>query len=190
MEEHFVLRVPPALAERLNKVLCEDPSAGSDAEIDLAFEGDGRTGHFTMGGQTYPAALLDLPCVVESWKTYDYNSLVKAADIGQMVLVREPGEAAPEAHEQRHGLTPPMRDARRRRFRRDPDVNPSLVEAVERDLQSIMAGGTAKDQEEEAEDDEHTHVAAAAAEDQDAGDGKKQKKKKGEGRKSPGGAPK
>lgn len=45
---------------------------------------DGRTGNFRVGGRTLPASLLDLPGVVESWKTYDDNHLVKSADIGQV----------------------------------------------------------------------------------------------------------
>lgn len=50
----------------------------------------------------------------------------------QIIMVREEGEPAPEGIEYRHGLTPSMRDARRRRFRREPDLNvlnllPSLV---------------------------------------------------------------
>lgn len=40
-----------------------------------------------------------------------------------MILVREEGDSAPEGMEYRHGLTPPMRDVRRRRFRREPDLN-------------------------------------------------------------------
>lgn len=40
-----------------------------------------------------------------------------------MIMVREPGEPAPDTVEYRHGLTPPMRDARKRRFRREPDLN-------------------------------------------------------------------
>lgn len=42
----------------------------------------------------------------------------------QMIMVQE-GDVAPEAPEYRHGLTPAMRDARRRRFRREPDINVS-----------------------------------------------------------------
>lgn len=41
----------------------------------------------------------------------------------QMIMVRESGDAAPDVIEYRHGLTPPMRDARKRRFRREPDLN-------------------------------------------------------------------
>lgn len=40
-----------------------------------------------------------------------------------MIMVREHGDPRPDAVEYRHGLTPPMRDARRRRFRREPDLN-------------------------------------------------------------------
>lgn len=40
-----------------------------------------------------------------------------------MIMVREAGDAAPDVIEYRHGLTPPMRDARKRRFRREPDLN-------------------------------------------------------------------
>ena len=41
----------------------------------------------------------------------------------QMIMVGEENDPAPEGVEYKHGLTPPMRDARRRRFRREPDLN-------------------------------------------------------------------
>ncbi|KAL0916494.1 hypothetical protein M5K25_014014 [Dendrobium thyrsiflorum] len=102
-------------------------------------EDDGRTGTFAIGNETFPASLLDLPGVVESYKTYDDTVLIKTADIGQIIMVREEGEPSPEGIEYRHGLTPPMRDARRRRFRREPDLNPELVQRVEKDLLNIMS---------------------------------------------------
>ncbi|CAI5463203.1 unnamed protein product [Closterium sp. Yama58-4] len=147
MEEHFVLRLPPSLASRMDRVLREDPAAAADAAMELFFQADGRTGSFVMGGECFSASLLDLPAVVESWKTYDDNSLVKTADVGQMIVVREPSEAERpiEGPESRNGLTPPMRDVRRRRFRREPDLNPEIVEEVEGELRGIMAGGAAKD---------------------------------------------
>lgn len=122
---------------------------------------DGRTGSFKIGGDSFPAALLDMPCVLETYKTYDDNVLIKTADIGQMIMVREEKDPIPENIEYRHGFTPAMRDARRRRFRREPDLNPDLVQKVEQDLISIMQGGTAQDvdvevveQEEDADDEE------------------------------------
>ncbi|GER28822.1 transcription initiation factor TFIID subunit 7, partial [Striga asiatica] len=142
MEEQFILRVPPAVAERIERLL-NDSSSSEDKSLDLSFSDDGRTGKFVIGNDSFSASLLDLPTVVESYKTYDDNVLIKTADIGQMIMVREEGDSA-ETGEYRHGLTPPMRDARRRRFRREPDLNPELVRRVEKDLQNIMAGGTAE----------------------------------------------
>ncbi|KAL4393455.1 hypothetical protein S83_003810 [Arachis hypogaea] len=146
MEEQFILRVPPSIAERIERLLNEGNDASSSSEdksLDLSFSEDGRSGTFVIGNEHFPASLLDLPCVVESYKTYDDNSLIKTADIGQMIMVRESGDAAPDVIEYRHGLTPPMRDARKRRFRREPDLNPELVSRVEKDLLKIMARGTA-----------------------------------------------
>lgn len=152
MEEQFILRVPPSVAERLNQLLNESESSSEDKSLDLSFSEDGRTGTFVIGNDQFPASLLDLPCVVESFKTYDDSALVKTADIGQMIMVREPGDAPFDTVEYRHGLTPPMRDARKRRFRREPDLNPELVQRVEKDLLNIMSGGTVNDQGDDGEE--------------------------------------
>ncbi|GAB2284417.1 transcription initiation factor TFIID subunit 7 [Dionaea muscipula] len=159
MEEQFILRVPPSVAERLERLLNEeDPSSSShDKELDLSFFEDGRNSTFVIGNDSFPASLLDLPCVVESYKTYDDNVLIKTADIGQMIMVREEGDVAPDSVEYRHGLTPPMRDARRRRFRREPDLNPEVVQRVERDLWSIMKSGTAEVTTQEEDGDGNAH---------------------------------
>ncbi|GJM93723.1 hypothetical protein PR202_ga10306 [Eleusine coracana subsp. coracana] len=93
-----------------------------------------------IGDESFPASLLDLPAVVESYKTYDDSVLIKTADIGQMIMVRDENDPAPEGVEYKHGLTPPMRDARRRRFRREPDLNADLVKQVEKHLINIMHG--------------------------------------------------
>lgn len=38
MEEHFILRVPQSVADRLEKLLNEDPDSVEDS-LDLAFQG-------------------------------------------------------------------------------------------------------------------------------------------------------
>lgn len=48
------------------------------------FAEDGRSGAFVIGNDRFPASLLDLPGIVESYKTYDDNVLIKTADIGQV----------------------------------------------------------------------------------------------------------
>ncbi|KAK3164923.1 hypothetical protein QOZ80_1AG0026590 [Eleusine coracana subsp. coracana] len=143
MEEQFILRVPPSVAERIERLMNESAAGSSnpdDASLDLSFSEDGRNGTFMIGDESFPASLLDLPAVVESYKTYDDSVLIKTADIGQMIMVRDENDPAPEGVEYKHGLTPPMRDARRRRFRREPDLNADLVKQVEKHLINIMHG--------------------------------------------------
>ncbi|KAK9273552.1 hypothetical protein L1049_018362 [Liquidambar formosana] len=154
MEEQFILRVPPNIAERIDRLLSENASSSEEKSLDLSFSEDGRSGTFVIGNDHFPASLLDLPCVMESYKTYDDNVLIKTADIGQMIMVREESDSAPDVVEYRHGLTPPMRDARKRRFRREPDLNPELVRRVEKDLLNIMAGGTAENVDVEVGDED------------------------------------
>ncbi|XP_048637691.1 transcription initiation factor TFIID subunit 7-like isoform X2 [Brassica napus] len=149
MEEQFILRVPPSVSERIDRLLSEEASTSDEIPLDLCFSEDGRSGTFMIGNEEFPASLLDLPAVVESFKTYDDSALVKTADIGQMIMVREPGDPTPNTVEYRHGLTPPMKDARKRRFRREPDLNPELVQRVERDLLNILSGRTIENQQEE-----------------------------------------
>uniref|UniRef100_A0A5B7B4P1 Putative transcription initiation factor TFIID subunit 7 n=2 Tax=Davidia involucrata TaxID=16924 RepID=A0A5B7B4P1_DAVIN len=168
MEEQFLLRVPPSIAERIERLLSENASSSEDKSLDLSFSEDGRSGTFILGNDHFPASLLDLPCIVESYKTYDDSVLIKTADIGQMIMVREEGDSAPDVVEYRHGLTPPMRDARRRRFRREPDLNPELVRRVEKDLLKIMAGRTAENvdvevAEQEEDGDENARNASKKA---------------------------
>ncbi|KAF8047816.1 hypothetical protein N665_2818s0004 [Sinapis alba] len=159
MEEQFILRVPPSVSQQIDRLLSGEASTSDEIPLDLCFSEDGRSGTFVIGNQEFPASLLDLPAVVESFKTYDDSALVKTADIGQMIMVREPGDPAPNTVEYRHGLTPPMKDARKRRFRREPDLNPELVQRVERDLLNILSGGTigtANEQQEETVANENT----------------------------------
>ncbi|KAL5674889.1 hypothetical protein ACJX0J_011020, partial [Zea mays] len=142
MEEQFILRVPPSVAERIERLMNESTASSSnphEASLDLSFS-VGLNRLPTPGNESFPASLLDLPAVVESYKTYDDSVLIKTADVGQMIMVREENDPAPEGVEYKHGLTPPMRDARRRRFRREPDLNAELVNQVEKHLISIMHG--------------------------------------------------
>ncbi|XP_008809571.1 transcription initiation factor TFIID subunit 7-like isoform X3 [Phoenix dactylifera] len=88
MEEQFILRVPPSVSERIERLFNENASSSEDGSLDLSFSEDGRSGTFMIGNERFPASLLDLPCIVESYKTYDDSVLIKTADIGQPELVQ------------------------------------------------------------------------------------------------------
>ncbi|XP_008681208.1 transcription initiation factor TFIID subunit 7 isoform X2 [Zea mays] len=92
MEEQFILRVPPSVAERIERLMNESAASSSnpdEASLDLSFSEDGRNGTFMIGNESFPASLLDLPAVVESYKTYDDSVLIKTADVGQAELVNQ-----------------------------------------------------------------------------------------------------
>eukprot|EP00208_Stichococcus_sp_RCC1054_P003321 CAMPEP_0206141444 /NCGR_PEP_ID=MMETSP1473-20131121/12936_1 /ASSEMBLY_ACC=CAM_ASM_001109 /TAXON_ID=1461547 /ORGANISM="Stichococcus sp, Strain RCC1054" /LENGTH=236 /DNA_ID=CAMNT_0053536021 /DNA_START=463 /DNA_END=1170 /DNA_ORIENTATION=- len=147
-DEQYLLRVQDkALAERLTRLLRDDPAQRpSDAEIELNFEGD-HSGTLTVGGDVFPMHIKNLPTLVESYKTYDDVHIVKSNDIGQMVVVGPPGAQTPPGDEARDGVTPAMRNARARHFRPPVDVPPNVVAQVEADLLTVLNGGAPDDVE-------------------------------------------
>ncbi|KAG8371756.1 hypothetical protein BUALT_Bualt13G0121400 [Buddleja alternifolia] len=151
MEEQFVLRVPPAVSGRIERLLNDSASSSEDKSLDLSFSEDGRTGTFAIGNDRFSASLLDLPTVVESYKTYDDNVLIKTADIGQ---VDDNGERGKRQCSRCSGVqTWPyptnercskVKISPRARFKFVSVLQPEVVRRVEKDLQNIMAGGTAE----------------------------------------------
>lgn len=77
---------------------------------------------------------MDLPCVIESFKTIDKKTVYKTADVCQMLICTEeaePEEVDPKPLKKKdgmvkvekkylwpHGITPPLKNVRKRRFRR------------------------------------------------------------------------
>lgn len=90
-------------------------------------EKDPRRAVFRMGDDKYAAKLVDLPCIIESHKTFDNKQFYKIADISQMLVVEGPAPEPsapppPPLHHDEytwpHGLTPPLYNVRKRRFRK------------------------------------------------------------------------
>ena len=115
---------------------------------------DARRAVFHIGTQLYAAKLVDMPTVSESYKTLDNKQIFKIADISQMLLVERPIAHEAEAMESGapasgvrssfniddfiypHGITPPMRWARKRRFRRR--IHNHTIEAVEKEVEALL----------------------------------------------------
>lgn len=85
----------------------------------------------TVRGNHYVATLTELPTITEAMKTFDRKAIIKTADVCNMLLVFARVSSEDEArkaplppllaggtNEWPHGLTPPMHDARHRRFRK------------------------------------------------------------------------
>jgi transcription initiation factor TFIID subunit 7 len=93
--------------------------------------------------------MVELPCVIESLKSWNKKDWVKTADVCQMLLVLgevkneeeakrfpRPAEVEPDSYRFPHGLTPPMHRVRKRRFR--PRKSFMDVERIETNTESLL----------------------------------------------------
>lgn len=101
----------------------------------------------------YAATLVDLPCIIEGLKSWDKRSFYKSADICQMLLVlgviqdekealtyplpKEVAVLDERTYQYPHGLTPPLKYVRKRRFR--SRVSTRTIEQAEKELRDILA---------------------------------------------------
>ncbi|KAK4634550.1 Transcription initiation factor TFIID subunit 7 [Fulvia fulva] len=132
-----------------NGKIGEPPSHGG-AEVSIKFlERHLRRALIKIRGRMYGAVLVDLPTIVESMKSFDKKGWWKVADIAQMLLVLGkcnseeeaktlplPREVNKETSQYAHGLTPPMRWARKRRFR--SRMNQSEANAIDAQVAKLI----------------------------------------------------
>lgn len=156
MEEHFILRMAPGddcdyLRQAIDERKIGIPLKEGGANVSMRFwRGDGRRASINIRGNLYAAVLVDLPCIVETMKSWDKRGWWKSADICQMLMVYrkigklEDGQDCalpPEVDEKTwqwpHGLTPPMYNVRKRRFRKR--VSHRTIEAAEQEVERLLA---------------------------------------------------
>lgn len=153
IEEDFVLRMQPGDdCEYLRQAIAEKrwgPKSEGGADIKMRFlKQDGRRAIITIRGKVYAASMVDLPCIVEGMKSWDRRGWWKSVDICQMLLVLGPvndeeqalthplpREVNEKTWQYAHGLTPPMRWARKQRFRKR--VSNRTIEAVEEQVERL-----------------------------------------------------
>ena len=155
IEEEFVLRmIPGEDCDYLRWAIEEKkwgPKSQDGADIRLKFLAqNGRRAVLSIRGHHYAACLVDLPCVIEAMKSWDRRGWWKSADICQILLVlgritrdeeaesfQLPGKELDKVTWQyAHGLTPPMRWVRKRRFRKR--VSNRTIEAVEEEVEKLL----------------------------------------------------
>jgi transcription initiation factor TFIID subunit 7 len=155
IEEEFVLRMAPGEDCEYLRRMIEEKKIGigkkeGGADVQMKFlHPEGRRAVVTIQGRHYAATLVDLPCVIEGMKSWDKKGWYKAADICQMLYVfaQVPNEAAAgtielpkvvdsSTFQYPHGITPPMHNARKRRFRKR--LHRSAIEAVEDAVEKLL----------------------------------------------------
>lgn len=137
-EQQLILRMEPGedadyLRDAIANKTIGVPVRDGGADVMLRFvERELRRAVVTVKGRMYAAALVDLPCIVETMKSWDKKGWWKVADIHQMLLVigrcsndeeaknmpLPRGAINPTNYQYAHGLTPPMHWVRKRRFRK------------------------------------------------------------------------
>ncbi|KAF9092826.1 hypothetical protein BGX29_010264 [Mortierella sp. GBA35] len=152
IEEQFILRLPPGeMCDRFReKVIARE----IEESVKLKFT-DARRGTFTFEGITFPTKLVDLPTIIEAQKTLNGKQMYKIADISQMLVVDETPEEKeikmesagqmpaptlpplkPSEYIWPDGLTNPLKNVRKRRFRKR--VSKVAVEGVEKEIERLL----------------------------------------------------
>ncbi|CAF3049539.1 unnamed protein product [Rotaria sp. Silwood2] len=154
LEQQFILRMPPGeYGTRLRELI----ESGDDKIRERLFfdlNPERRHGRVKFDDTVFKATLYDLPCITETYKTFDRKTLYKIADLAQILVCRLPGDLSSSdddddddetmkrsntnattisdgGNEKKkkekdkekkfqwpHGLTPPLKNVRKRRFRK------------------------------------------------------------------------
>lgn len=145
LESQFILRLPEKQAEELRKAFQSgEPLA---KRLAVKFDPDVRKATVHFDDMQMPAKLFDLPTIIESYKTLDRKNFYKTADISQILICKEqndmnesaenscdiPEDQNKNSHDKLfasvggagkreflfpHGITPPLKNVRKRRFRK------------------------------------------------------------------------
>ncbi|TIC65629.1 beta and beta-prime subunits of DNA dependent RNA-polymerase [Wallemia mellicola] len=173
IEEQFILRMPDndPDTDRLREMVQK-----RDVQDDVWFKfKDSRRAQFHIGEKLRSAKLVDLPTIIESQKTLDNKQMFKIADICQMLVVGdEIQQDAPESkifntneYVWPHGMTPPMKHARKRRFRKR--VNRQTIETVEEEVERLLTQDAKSEKVEYEVMDRAAFEAELAQEESEAG---------------------
>jgi len=155
LESQFVLRLPEFAAEELRKALRAGSMNVKD-RLSIQLEQDMRHAMIRFDNWIYPAKLVDLPCTIECLKTIDKKTFYKTADICQMLVFHD--EEEPQASEEEekkkmdkkelmkaekkymwpHGITPPLKNVRKRRFRKTLKKKYADAPEIEKEVKRLF----------------------------------------------------
>lgn len=154
LESQFILRLPEEPAKELRELLKSGDSLKNRLTIQI--ENDMRHGEVRLDHRLMHAKIIDLPTIIESLKTIDNKSFYKTADICQMMICKEEPDQTPSEEESPsrnkkkdpnkvdkkflwpHGITPPTKNVRKRRFRKT--LKKKYVEApeIEKEVKRLL----------------------------------------------------
>ncbi|XP_021009288.1 transcription initiation factor TFIID subunit 7-like [Mus caroli] len=153
VEEQFILRLPPEQAYAVRKIIHSRNAAWKD-KLKIDFSSDGHHAVVQVDNVSLPAKLVNLPCVIGSLKTVDRKTFYKTADVSQMLVCSPEGEphsppeepvistgptvigtsegkAERKKYNWKHGITPPLKNVRKKRFRKTTKKLPDVKQVDE-----------------------------------------------------------
>lgn len=144
LESQFILRLPQIPANALRQALKSGEPLSK--RLSVKFDQDIRQGIIKFDNWSMPARLFDLPTIIESYKTLDRKNFYKTADVSQILICKEDSSGTAneiintENDDEKkkyfdslfssvggvgkreylfpHGITPPLKNVRKRRFRK------------------------------------------------------------------------
>ncbi|DBA04320.1 TPA: hypothetical protein N0F65_002082 [Lagenidium giganteum] len=150
--EQYLLQLPKKLAAEMRASM----GKGDGGKVELVSGADNKHFTFMLNGKEYPAKIAQMPCILETHKTYDENFFYKSGEIGQIFIVtdkEEERQVLEQVEEIPNGITPPNTNVIKRRFEKTKRYNPPFpkpdVARVEEDLVKRIGGGPVEDVEEE-----------------------------------------
>ncbi|XP_038170739.1 transcription initiation factor TFIID subunit 7-like [Arvicola amphibius] len=151
LESQFILRLPPEHASALREII-RSGSAATREKLKIDLSPDCRRAVVQVDNVSLSARVVDLPCVIGSLKTHDRKTFYQTADISQMLLCSadsdprsSPQEPVPSAGARamgnegetekkciwKHGITPPLKNVRKKRFRKPARKLPDMKQSEE-----------------------------------------------------------
>uniref|UniRef100_A0AC34QGT8 TAFII55 protein conserved region domain-containing protein n=1 Tax=Panagrolaimus sp. JU765 TaxID=591449 RepID=A0AC34QGT8_9BILA len=137
---HAILRIPNTKVEKFDKLIANhDFSKGDDVSlVKLKFQDNARRGQIKIGDEVFGFVVRELPCIIEICKVFNNSDVVKIDDVTQLLFCSETDEVPPikpdeieddnqivaikeeriKIHRHPHGLTPPMKNVVKHRFRK------------------------------------------------------------------------
>lgn len=123
--------------------------------LSIQLDQDLRYGEVRFDDQLLYAKIVDLPTVMESYKTIDNKSFYKSADICQLLICKEEPEdetekESPNKNKKKdpnkvdkkylwpHGITPPCKNVRKRRFRKTLKKKNVETPEIEKEVKHLL----------------------------------------------------
>ncbi|XP_062611714.1 transcription initiation factor TFIID subunit 7-like isoform X2 [Saccostrea cucullata] len=177
LEQQFILRLPPGPAMALRQDIQSSSNTLKD-RLSIETQPDLRHANVRYGNQIFHGKLVDLPSIVETLKTVDMKTFYKTADVCQMLICKSDEEMSQDENESpkkkekdkkhlwNHGITRPLKNVRKRRFRKtlkkkymeQPDIEKEVKRLFRTDADAIDVKWEVITEEEKPESSGQTSV--------------------------------